>query len=416
MERGGGKRRVAITGLGALTGLGTDLKTEWGLALEGKSGVGNITLFDASAFAVRFAAEVPGFDPEKWIEKKESRRIDRFAQLAIAAAAEAAKDAGLDFSRENPERCGACMGSGIGGLNEFQDQHERLRTKGPDKVSPFMIPKLMLNAAAGLISIRFGLKGPSYATASACASASHAIGDAFRLIQHGEADVMIAGGSEGAVTAMGVSGFSNMGALSTRNDAPQAASRPFDKERDGFVMGEGAGALVLEEMDRAAKRGARIYAELTGFGMGADAHHITAPDPNGAGAAACMRRALADARVPLEQVGYVNAHGTSTPLGDKAETAAMKAVFGAHAKKLAVSSTKSMVGHTLGASGAIELVFTTLSVAEGVVHPTINYQTPDPECDLDYVPNQARKLSLKAAISNSFGFGGHNVTLVIGRV
>ncbi len=409
------RRRVAITGLGLLTGLGTDLKTQWALALEGKSGVGPITLWDASKYPVRFAAEVREFNAEKWIEKKETRRIDRFAQLGLAAACEAVKDAGLDFAKEPGDRCGTVIGSGIGGILEIEEQTERRLTKGPEKVSPFLVPKLMLNAASGLVSIRFGLRGPTYATASACAASSHAIANALRFIQHGEADVMLAGGAEAAVSPTGLSGFANMGALSFKNETPQTASRPFDKDRDGFVMGEGAGILVLEEMERARKRGARIYGELKGCGMGADAYHVTAPEPEGKGAGLCMRKALADAGVNPEDVGYVNAHGTSTPLGDKAETAAIKAVFGAHAKKLAVSSTKSMVGHTLGASGAVELVVTALSVAEGVVHPTINYTTPDPECDLDYVPNRSRKLPLKVAISNSFGFGGHNVTLVVAK-
>lgn len=410
------KRKVVVTGLGLLTGLGTDLKAQWAAALAGESGVGPITRFDASRFPVRFAAEVRGFDPTRWIDRKEARRMDRFSQFALAAAAEAVADAGIDFTKEPSDRCGACIGSGIGGIEEFEEQHSRLVAGGPEKVSPFLIPKLMLNAAAGLLSLRYGLRGPNYATASACASASHAIGDTLRMIQRGEADVMLAGGSEAAVTPCAVAGFANMGALSARNDSPQTASRPFDKDRDGFVIGEGAAVLVLEEMGHARARGARVYAELKGYAATADSHHITAPDPEGAGAARCMRLALADAGLRPEDVAYVNAHGTSTPLNDKTETAAIKAVFGEHARRLAVSATKSMVGHTLGASGAIGLVFSTLSVAEGVVHPTANYATPDPDCDLDYVPRAARRMPVPAAICNSFGFGGHNVTLVVGKV
>jgi 3-oxoacyl-[acyl-carrier-protein] synthase II len=350
------------------------------------------------------------------LEPKTARRMDRFAQFAQVAAIRAVADSGVDFSKEEPYRCGAIIGSGIGGLNEFEDQHGRYIAGGPGKIGPFVIPKMIANAAAGNISIHFGLCGLNTAISTACASAAHAIGDALRAIQYNHADVMVVGGSEAAITPMGLGGFIAARALSSRNGEPKAASRPFDRDRDGFVLSEGAGILVLEELERARKRGATVYAELLGCGNTADAHHITAPHPDGQGAAMAMRLALRDARTNPEDVQYVNAHGTSTQLGDEAETKAIKQVFGPHAHKLAISSTKSMLGHLLGASGGVELIATALTIQRGVIHPTINYHTPDPACDLDYVPNTARETRVRRAISNSFGFGGHNCCLVVGAV
>jgi 3-oxoacyl-[acyl-carrier-protein] synthase II len=344
------------------------------------------------------------------------RRLDRFTQFAMASASDAVADSGIDFSKEDPYRCGVVIGSGIGGLSEFEAQHERLLTKGIDKVSPFTIPKLMVNSASGHVSSMYGIKGPNFAVATACASAANSIGDALRAVQFGDADVMITGGSEAALTPMGLAGFQNMRALSFRTEAPQQASRPFDLERDGFVLAEGAGVVVLEELEHARSRGARIYGELMGYGASGDAGHITQPDEEGRGAARAMKMALADAGLTPEAIQYVNAHGTSTPLGDKAETIAMKKVFGGHAGKLAISSTKSQLGHTLGASGGIELVICALTLARGVIAPTINLENPDPECDLDYTPKTAREAAVKIAMSNSFGFGGHNASLVLGRL
>jgi 3-oxoacyl-[acyl-carrier-protein] synthase II len=407
-------RRVVITGLGTVNSLCSDVPGFWRALLAGKSGVGTIEQFDTSAFKVHFAGEVKDFHPETVMDSKTARRLDRFAQFALVASLAAVKDSGLEFGREDPYRCGVIIGSGIGGLNEFEEQHARYVHHGPAKVSPFVIPKMIANAAAGNVSIQFGLCGPNTAVATACASAANATGDALRAIQWGYADVMITGGSESTITPMGVGGFTAAHALSKRNDNPQAASRPFDKDRDGFVLSEGAGLVILEELEHARKRGAHVYAELLGCGSTADAHHITAPHPCGAGAAQAMKLALKDARLNPEDIQYVNAHGTSTPLGDEAETKAMKDVFGPHAYKLAISSTKSMLGHLLGASGGVELIATVLSIQHGVVHPTINYDTPDPACDLDYVPNTAREMRVRRAISNSFGFGGHNCTLVVG--
>jgi 3-oxoacyl-[acyl-carrier-protein] synthase II len=407
-------RRVVITGLGTVNALSSDLPAFWSALLAGKSGVGPIELFDVSAFKVKFGGEVRGFQPEALLDRKTAKHLDRFAQFGLVAARNAVKDSGLDLAREDLSRCGVIVGSGIGGLCEFEEQHHRLMKDGPSRLSPFMIPKMIPNSAAGTVSIDFGLRGPNTAVSTACASAGHAIGDAMRNIQWGYADVMIAGGAEAALTPMGLGGFIAARAVSLRNDNPAAASRPFDRDRDGFVLSEGAGLVVLEEYERARRRGAPIYAELLGSGNCADAHHITAPHPEGAGACQAMRMALRDARTNPEEVQYVNAHGTSTPLGDESETKALKEVFGAHARKLAISSTKSMLGHLLGASGGVELIATVLMLKHRVVHPTINYLTPDPNCDLDYVPNTAREMTIRKAISNSFGFGGHNSTLVVG--
>ncbi len=411
------KRRAVVTGLGVVTPLGRRLETVWQRLVRGESGVGPITLFDVSGYRVQFGGQVP-WEPEQEdiAGPKELKRLDRFTQFAIACAKDAVTDSGLDFAKEDPYRCGVVIGSGIGGLWEFEVQEERLLHKGIDKVSPFTIPKLMVNSAAGHVSSLYGIKGPNFAVATACASASHSIGNALRAIQYGEADVMITGGSEAALTPIGLAGFQNMRALSFRGDAPQKASRPFDAERDGFVLAEGAGAVVIEELEHARARGARIYAELKGYGASGDAGHITQPDEEGRGAAQAMAMALRDAGLPPEAVGYVNAHGTSTPLGDKAETMAVKRVFGAHARSLAISSTKSQLGHTLGASGGIELVVCALTMDRGVITPTINLENPDPDCDLDYTPNVARDARVDVAMSNSFGFGGHNSSLLLARL
>jgi len=407
-------RRVVITGMGTLNALSSDLGGYWRALLEGRSGVGPIELFDTSAFKVRFAGEVKGFKPEDHFGSKNAKRLDRFAQLAMVAARSAVKDSGIDFTKEDPYRCGVIFGSGIGGLGEFEEQHTRHLADGPGRISPFVIPKMIVNAAPGNISIEFGLCGPNTCVATACASAANAIEDACHAIQWGKAEVMITGGTEAAITPMGMGGFISARALSTRNDAPHKASRPFDKERDGFVMAEGSGVVILEELEHARRRGAHIYAELIGTASTADAHHITAPHPCGAGASKAMELALRDAHLNPQDIQYINAHGTSTEQGDVAETKAIKQVFGDHARRIAVSSTKSMLGHLLGASGGVELIATVLTVKHGVVHPTINLDTPDPDCDLDYVPNRAREMRVRRAISNSFGFGGHNCCLVIG--
>jgi len=408
------KRRVVITGMGTVNPLSSDLKGYWQGLLAGKSGVSLIEQFDTSKHRVKFGGEVKNFEPEKVLEAKNARRMDRFSQFALVAAHSAVKDSGIDFSREDVFRCGVIFGSGIGGFWEFEEQHTRFMEGGPARVSPFVVPKMIVNAAAGNISIEFGLSGPNTAVATACASAAHSIADAMTAIQCDRADVMLTGGSEAGMTPMGLAGFIQARALSQRNDDPQKASRPFDKDRDGFVLGEGSGVLVIEDLEHAKKRGARIYAELLGCGNTADAHHITAPHPCGLGAAMSMRAALRESQLNPEDIDYINAHGTSTPLGDEAETKAVKEVFGSHARKLAISSTKSMIGHLLGASGAVEMIATVLSITNGMVHPTINYTTPDPECDLDYVPNKAREMRVRRALSNSFGFGGHNCTLVVG--
>jgi 3-oxoacyl-[acyl-carrier-protein] synthase II len=409
-------RRVVITGMGTVNALSSDLAGYWRALLRGQSGVSQIEQFDTTAFKVRFGGEVKGFNPEGVLDAKSARRLDRFTQFGLVATHAAVKDSGIDFSREDPYRCGVIVGSGIGGLNEYEEQHARYLKDGPARVSPFVIPKMILNAASGNIAIEFGLCGPNSAVATACASAANSLGDALDTMRLGKADVMISGGAESCITPMAVAGFTSARALSLRNDAPQQASRPFEKGRDGFVIAEGAGIVVLEELEHARRRGARIYAELLGSASTADAHHITAPHPCGLGASKAMQLALRDAHLNPDEVQYVNAHGTSTEQGDLAETRAIKEVFGEHARKLAVSSTKSMLGHLLGASGGVELIASVLSVVHGTVHPTINYEVPDPECDLDYVPNEAREMRVRRAISNSFGFGGHNCCLVVGAM
>ena len=410
-------RRVAVTGLGLVTPVGNTAADSWSALVAGRSGAGPITRFDPARLPVRFACEVKGFEPGLYLEKKEIRRYDLFAQFAIAAAVQAVNDGCLDKSWDKVDlkRVGVIIGSGTGGLATFEEQCQIYLEKGPDRVSPFFVPMFMANVASALVSMRYGAKGPNYCTVSACATSGHAIGDAFRLIQHDEADVMIAGGAEAAITPLALASFANMKALSERNDDPATASRPFDKDRDGFVMGDGAGAVILEEWEHAQRRGARIYAEMAGYGMTADAYHITAPAPDGAGAQDAMRLAMKDGGIRPEEVGYINAHGTSTPYGDAAETAAVKAVFNEHAKHLIFGSTKSMTGHLLGAAGALEFAVCALALHEGVIPPTINQFTPDPACDLDSAPNKAVKRPIAVAMSNSFGFGGHNVTLALRR-
>ncbi len=408
-----GKRRVVITGLGVLSPCGNDHRSFWGSLLEGRSGIGPITQFDASAFDARIAGEVRNFDFSPYLDAKELRKTDRFVQFGIAAATMAVKDAGLDLSHMDVNRVGVYVGSGIGGIETFEKQHSVLIEKGPSRVSPFFIPMMILNMASGRISMALGAKGPNFASVSACASGAHAIGEAFRAVARGDCDVMVTGGSEATITPMAVAGFASMRALSERNAEPERASRPFDAARDGFVMGEGAGLVVLESLEHALQRGAAIYCELAGYGSTADAFHITQPAPEGEGAARAMALAIEDASLAPSDVAYINAHGTSTPLNDKFETLAIKSVFGTHAGKLAVSSTKSMTGHLLGAAGGIECVVCALAIKENVVPPTINYETADPDCDLDYVPNVARKMRVRAALSNSLGFGGHNVALLM---
>jgi 3-oxoacyl-[acyl-carrier-protein] synthase II len=408
-------RRVVITGLGVVTALGETLDRFWSGLLEGRSGVSNLNLFDTTHFKVHFGGQVHDWDGDARFGVKEARRLDRFAQFAMAASESAVADSGIDFTQYPPETCGVLIGSGIGGLNEFETQHETMLTKGPSRISPFTIPKLMVNAGSGQVSIRYGLKGINSAVATACASSNNAIGDAFKHIQTGLADVMITGGSEAAITRMGLGGFAAMRALSTRNDDPPRASRPFDRDRDGFVLSEGAGIMVIEAEEVALARGARIYAELLGYGMSADGTHITAPDEEGRGARRSMELCLADARRSPDAVDYINMHGTSTGLGDLAETKAIKSVFGARAKSVHCSSTKSQLGHLLGASGGVELVACCLAIRDGVLPPTINLDNPDPECDLDYIPNVAREVVVDHVMSNSFGFGGHNASLLIGR-
>lgn len=412
------KRRVAVTGLGLVTPLGTDTDTTWRALTAGTSGAATITRFDPAPLPVRFACEVKGFDPGAFMEKKEVRRYDLFAQFAIAAAAQAVKDSCLEgkLDQIDLKRVGVIIGTGTGGIATFEEQCRNYIEKGPSRVSPFFVPMFMPNVAAGLVSMRYGFKGPNYATVSACATSGHSLGDAFRLIQHNEADVMVAGGSEAAITPLAIASFANMKALSERNDDPQTASRPFDKDRDGFVMGDGAACVILEDWDHAQRRGAKIYCEMVGYGATADAYHITAPAPDGAGAQDAMKLCMQDGNVKLDQVGYINAHGTSTPYGDAAETAAVKAVFGPQAKQLIFGSTKSMTGHLLGAAGALEFGVCALAVHNGVVPPTINQFHADPACDLNSAPNKAVKRTLDVALSNSFGFGGHNVTLAVRRV
>ena len=409
------KRRVVVTGIGMISPLGIGNEATWQGLLEGRSGIDRITKFDATAFACQIAGEVRGFEPEKWIEKKEVKKSDTFIHYAIAAAQMAVDDAGIDMTKEDGDRVGVIIGSGIGGLPLIEEMHQKLIERGPSRISPFFIPGLIVNLAAGHVSIRFGAKGPNSAPATACATGAHALGDAFRIIQRDEADVMFGGGSEAVVTPLAVGGFAAMRALSTRNDDPQHASRPWDADRDGFVMGEGAGIILLEERERALARGAKIYCEITGYGMSSDAYHITSPAEDGSGMMRVMQRALKDAGLHPHDIEYINAHGTSTPVGDKTETVAIKRVFGDHAYKLAVSSTKSMTGHLLGAAGGLEAAITAMAMKEGVLPPTINYEKPDPECDLDYVPNKARQKQLSHAMSNSFGFGGTNATLIFSK-
>ena len=405
------KRRVVVTGLGAVTPLGVGVETTFERLLRGESGIATITAFDPAAFVTRMAGECRDFKAEEQFPKVESKKLDRFTQFALVATAEALKHSGIKESKPDPTRVGVVIGSGIGGINELESQDKVLFDRGPDRISPFFIPKMMMNAAAGQISIYHGFEGPNFATASACASASHAIGMALKTIQYDEADVMIAGGSEATITPLAIGGFCALKAMSRRNDDPAASSRPFDRDRDGFVMGEGSAVIVLEELEHAKRRGARILAELAGFGTTADAFHITAPKEDGAGPIRAMRFALKDGGIDPSQVDYVNAHGTSTEYNDIVETKALKSVFGDHAAKLAISSSKSMIGHLLGAAGAIGAVVSTLSVARGVVHPTRNLDNPDPQCDLDYVPREAREMRVRAAICNALGFGGHNACL-----
>jgi 3-oxoacyl-[acyl-carrier-protein] synthase II len=404
-------RRVVVTGLGALTPLGNTTDEFWAALLQGRSGIGPITKFDTTGYPTRIAGEIRNFDPLKYVDKKEARRLDPYLQYAMACSCMAVDDAGLDTGKVESERFGVLIGSGIGGITTLlEGEHVRME-KGFDRVSPFVIPMLIVNMAAGLVSMRFAAKGPNSSVVTACATGNHAIGDAYRLLQRGDADVMIAGGAEAMIVPLTIAGFCAMKAMSTRNDEPEKASRPFDADRDGFVCSEGGGILVLETLEHAAHRDARIYAEIIGYGMSGDAHHMTAPDPEGDGAARAMRAALRDAALTPTEVGYINAHGTSTPYNDKFETLAIKRVFGEHAARLAVSSTKSMTGHLLGAAGGIEAIASVLALHHGILPPTINYETPDPDCDLDYVPNQARKQDVDVALSNAFGFGGTNATL-----
>jgi 3-oxoacyl-[acyl-carrier-protein] synthase II len=402
--------------MGALTPVGNDVATTWRALISGASGAANITKFDASTWPVRFACELKGFDPLQYMDRKEAKRADHYTQYAVAASVQAMQDAGLDNGANvDPDRMGVIIGSGIGGLKAFEEQHDVYRERGQSKISPFFIPMFIADIAAGIVSMRFNAKGPNYATVSACATSAHAIGDAFRTIQYGDADIMITGGSEATVTPMAIGGFANMKALSERNESPETASRPFDATRDGFVMGEGAGVVILEELEHARTRGARIYAEIVGYGATGDAYHLTAPAPEGEGAQRAMKRALNDAKLSVEDVQYINAHGTSTPANDLNETKAIKAVFGERAKDVNVSSTKSATGHMLGAAGAVEFIICTHVVRECTIPPTINYHTPDPELDLNYTPNKSAKRDVRAALSNSFGFGGHNVALAIRR-
>ncbi|MEV3377777.1 beta-ketoacyl-ACP synthase II [Paenibacillus larvae] len=405
-------KRVVVTGLGVISSLGQNANTFWENILAGKSGVSPVDNFDVSAYPTRIAASVRDFSPEDYMDKKESRRMDRFVQFAVAASKLALEDAKLNIATDtDPERVGVYIGSGIGGLATWEEQHRVLLEKGPKRVSPFFIPMMIVNMASGQVSMMTGAKGPNSTSVTACATGTHSIGDSFRLIQSGDADVMICGGAEATITPIGLAGFCSMKAMSTRNEKPQKASRPFDQDRDGFIMGEGAGILVLESLEHAQKRGATIYGEVIGYGLSGDAHHITEPDPDGA--ARCMKMAVRSAGIGFEEVDYINAHGTSTPVGDVSETTAIKKTFGDHAYKLAVSSTKSMTGHLLGAAGGVEAVICALTLRDGIIAPTINLDNQDPDCDLDYVPNEARKADVKVAMSNSFGFGGPNATIVL---
>jgi len=408
-------RRVVATGLGVVSPLGLNVTDTWAGLLAGRSGAARIRRFDPSNLEVRFGCEVKGFDATAYVDRKEAKRFDLFLQYAIAAATQALADAGLGATVPEPERAGVIIGSGIGGIGTFEEQCRISIEQGPKRVSAFFVPMFIPDIASGVISIRTGAKGPNYCTVSACASSAHALGESFRLIQSGVSDLMITGGAEAAITPLAIAGFTNMKALSTRNDEPEKASRPFDRGRDGFVMGDGAGLIVLEELEHARKRGARIYAEVLGYGMSADAYHITQPAPGGEGAQRAMQAAFADAKIDRTRVGYVNTHGTSTPHGDVAEVKALKEVFGDHARKLVAGSTKSMTGHLLGAAGGLEFAISVLAIVHGVIPPTINVDDPDPECDLDCAPNRAVERKVEVAMSNSFGFGGHNVSLLVGR-
>lgn len=406
-----------VTGLGVISPVGNDISSFWDSLKEGRSGVDKLTTFDASLFDSRIAAEIKNFDPSLYgITKKDTHRMEKFVQYAIAGSKQAVGDSGLDLEKVNKERIGVLIGSGIGSLRIIEEEQTSYLQHGPKRITPFLIPMLIVNEAAGQVAITFGFKGPNSCVTTACASGSHAIGDAFRIIQRGDADVMISGGTESCITPLGVGGFCALKALSTRNDDPQRASRPFDAERNGFVMGEGCGVVVLESLEHAKKRNARIYAEMTGFGMTCDAYHITAPDPDGNGACMAMNLALKDAKTSPGEVSYINAHGTSTKLNDKVETLAIKKSMGTYAKKVFVSSTKSMTGHLLGAGGGVEFIVCCLSIRDSVVPPTINYEHPDPDCDLDYVPNTSRKVNVNVCMSNSLGFGGHNATLVVKKI
>jgi 3-oxoacyl-[acyl-carrier-protein] synthase II len=408
------KRRVVITGMGVMSAIGKDLDTFWDSLMTGKSGISTVESFDVSEYPTTIAGSIKDFDPEQYMDKKDTRKMDRFVQFAVAASNMALKDANLNIREDmNPERAGVYVGSGIGGLGTWEDQHNILLERGPKRVSPFFIPMMIANMGSGQISIITGAKGPNSTVVTACATGTNSIGDAFKLIQRDEADVMVCGGAEATIRPTGMAGFCAMRAMSTRNDEPERASRPFDIDRDGFLMAEGAGILVIEELEHAKKRGARIYAEIIGYGLSGDAHHMTDPDPDGA--ARCMAHALKDANITADQVQYINAHGTSTSIGDKSETIAIKKTFGDYAYKVPVSSTKSMTGHMLGAAGGVEAVILALTITRGFIPPTINLENPDPECDLDYVPNKPRKADVSIALSNSFGFGGHNATIVLKR-
>ena len=408
-------RRVVVTGVGAVTPLGVGVDELWRAVCEGRSGIGPVTRFDASAFPCRIAAEVKGFDPERWLPRKETRRMDRFAQFAVATALMAAADAAIDLGRLDAERTGVIMGTGIGGMETLIEQSHILATRGPDRVSPFFVPMMIANMASAQVSIMTGARGPNVTAVTACSSSANAVGDAFRTIQRGEADVMFAGGSEAAVVPLAMAGFCAMKAMSLRNEEPARACRPFDADRDGFVLGEGGGCLILESLDSARARGAHIHAEVIGYGMTADAYHVVHPAPGGVGQSGAMRRTMEEAGLGPEDVDYINAHATSTPVGDREEVGAIKMVFGERAARLPVSSTKSMTGHLLGAAGAVELILCIRALQSGVIPPTINYERPDPACDLDCVPNRPRAAALEVALSNSFGFGGHNVTLAVRR-
>jgi len=405
------KRRVVITGVGVISPIGNTAESFWSALLEGKCGGDYIKSIDVSLYNCKVAAEVKQFDPSKYLNPKQCKKTDRFAQFAICGAGMALEDSGLEVSQEDVTRFGVLMGTGIGGLHTIEEQCQVMQTKGADRISPFTIPMLIGNMAAGLVSIQYGLKGPNTCVSTACASGTHSIGDAFRLIQHDDADLMVAGGTEACITYLGFGGFDKMGALTTHNDDPKSSSRPFDQTRNGFLIGEGCGVVILEELSHALKRNARIYAEIVGYGLNADANHITAPDPEADGPTRCILRAIHDAGIKPEEIDYINAHGTSTPLNDKVETLAIKKAFGVHARKVAISSTKSMTGHLLGAAGGVEAVACAYAITQERIPPTVNYHTPDPDCDLDYVPNQARAAKLKYVLSNSFGFGGHNAAI-----